>query len=200
MIVQTNTQNPGKVALPDLPNVLDLREDVGADAWMAEGGTDLLSGQRWRSLRNVIILLIALAAVGVGIFMLVTMKHGEETKVVAPVAADAAIKRTVVPVPDAPSMSHEDILAISKFGFFSIDASAKTTIYVDNIRLGETPMKRAPLQPGPHKVKAVTKRRPPKEFVITIIGGQDVPSKDSCPSPLECGTLADEWPAIMITW
>jgi serine/threonine protein kinase len=201
MIVQPNTERTGKIDLPDLGNVLDLSEDVGADAWMAEGGTDLLSGQRWRSLRNVIIILVALAAVGVGIFMLVTMKSGEEAKVAVTPIADAAIKRQIdEPRPDAPSMSRQDIEAISKFGFFSIDASAKTTIYVDNIRLGETPMKRTPLQPGPHKVKAVTRGKRPKEFVITIIGGQDVPSKDSCPSPLECGSLADDWPAIMLNW
>ena len=37
-------------------------------------------------------------------------------------------------------------------------------------------------------------------LVITIIGGQDTPSKDSCPASLECGHLADDWPAIMIDW
>jgi hypothetical protein len=158
MIVQPSTERTGKVELPDLANVLDLSADVGADSWMAEGGTDLLSGQRWRSLRNVIVLLIALGAVGVGIFMLVTMKTGQENVAATPAIADAAVKRHVEEAkPDAPSMSRQDIEAISKFGFFSIDASAKTTIYVDNIRLGETPMKRTPLQPGPHKVKAVTR-------------------------------------------
>jgi len=200
MIVQAGQQT-GKHDIPDLGNVLDLSEDVGADAWMAEGGTDLLSGQRWRSLRNLIIILVALGAVGVGIFLLVTMESGEEKKVATPVIEDAAVKRHMdEPKPDAPSMSRQDIEAISKFGFFSIDASAKTTIYIDNIRIGDTPMKRTPLQPGPHKVKAVTKGKRPKEFVISIIGGQDVPAKDNCPAPLECGTLADEWPAIMITW
>ena len=174
MIVQSNSQQTGRVDLPDLANVLDLSEDVGADAWMAEGGTDLLSGQRWRSLRNLIVILVALAGVGVGIFLLVTMKNGEEDKVATPVIADAAIKRHVdEPKPDADLISRDDIVALSKFGFFSIDAPKTTTIYVDNIRLGDTPMKRAPLQPGPHKVKAVTKGKKPKEWTITIIGGRD---------------------------
>ena len=53
------------------------------------------------------------------------------------------------------------------------EASAKTTIYVDGRLLGETPMDRLPLLPGPHKVKAVTKGKKPKEFEITIIGGRD---------------------------
>ena len=38
---------------PISTNVLDLSADVGADSWMAEGGTDLLSSHRWKSLRNV---------------------------------------------------------------------------------------------------------------------------------------------------
>jgi hypothetical protein len=92
------------------------------------------------------------------------------------VPVDAAVKRTYVPEnqrPDAQEISKDDIVALSKFGFFSINASAKTTIYVDNVRYGETPMQRLPLPPGPHKVKAVTKGKKPKEFMITIIGGRD---------------------------
>jgi len=174
MIVQSTGNQTGKVALPDLASVLDLSENVGADSWMAEGGTNLLGSARWKSLRNLIIGLVVLAGIGVGVYMLMTMKEGEQKKVVAPVPSDAS-DRVVndKPPPDAPSMSREDIVAISKFGFFSIDASAKTTVYVDNIRLGDTPMKRAPLQPGPHKVKLVTKGKKPKEMDITIIGGQD---------------------------
>jgi hypothetical protein len=95
---------------------------------------------------------------------------------VAQVPADAAAKRVYVPdeaKPDAAEISKEDIVAISKFGFFSINATVKTTIYVDNVRYGETPMQRLPLPPGPHKVKAVTKGKKPKEFMITVVGGRD---------------------------
>jgi hypothetical protein len=178
MIVQSNAERTGrvdKIEMPDLANVLDLSEDVGADAWMAEGGTDLLSGQRWRSVRNLIILLIALGGVGVGIFLLVTMKSGDERAGAnANVPIDAAVRRYVdEPKPDATDISHDDIVALSKFGFFSIDSPTKATIYVDNIRLGDTPIKRAPVQPGPHKVKAVTKGKKPKEWTFTIMGGRD---------------------------
>jgi len=176
MIVASAGSNTSKVVLPDLANVLDLSDNVGADSWMADGGTDLLSSHRWKSLRNIGIALVVLGAVGVGAFMLINSKKGDDDKKVAvPVVSDAAVKRSGddQPKPDADLISRDDIVALSKFGFFSIDASAKTTVYVDNVRLGDTPMKRAPLQPGPHKVKVVTKGKKPKEFDITIIGGRD---------------------------
>ncbi len=170
MIVQSGSQT-GKVAIPDLAAVLDLSEDVGADAWMADGGTNLLSSSRMKSLRNLVIMLV-LVGLGVAAYIVMNPDKGEpEPKVVAPVM-DASVKE-IEPPPDAPGISRDDIVAISKFGFFSIDASAKTTVYVDNVRLGETPMKRAPLQPGPHRVKLVTKGKKPKELDITIIGGRD---------------------------
>ena len=40
--------------------------------------------------------------------------------------------------------------------------------------IGETPLTRLPLPPGPHKVKAVGPRgKPPRTINITIYGGQD---------------------------
>jgi serine/threonine protein kinase len=172
MIVQSAGNQTGKVAIPDLAAVLDLSENVGADSWMAEGGTNLLSSSRMQSLRNLVIGLVLIAAVGAGVFYLMSTQKDDTAKIATPVYEDAGVKVDQTPI-DAPAMSRDDIVAISKFGFFSIDASAKTTIYVDNVRLGETPMKRAPLQPGPHKVKAVTKGKKAKEFDITIIGGRD---------------------------
>jgi hypothetical protein len=172
MIVAAGNQT-GRVAVPDLANVLDLSENVGADSWMADGGTNLLAASRWKVLRNLAIAVVVLAVVGVGAFFLLGGKKEDTNQAVAPVPADAAVPvEDPKPKPDA-GPSRDDILAISKFGFFSIDATAKTTIYVDNVRLGETPMKRAPLQPGPHKVRAVTKGKKPKEFEITVIGGRD---------------------------
>ena len=174
MIVQSTPT--GKVSIPDLANVLDLSEDVGADSWMADKGTDLLSSHRWKSLRNIGLALLGFAIIGVGLYMIMTMKSGEENKPAVVTAPPDAEVRRVAPPPepvDAGGMSKNDIVALSKFGFFTIDASAKTTIYVDNVRYGETPMQRLPLTPGPHKVKAVTKGKKPREFMITIIGGRD---------------------------
>jgi serine/threonine protein kinase len=176
VLVQSAQGHTGKIALPDLANVLDLSANVGADSWMADGGTDLLASSRRKSLRNLAILLFAIAGIAVAAYYLTrTPKHEQADMVATPAPADAAERRVIEePKPDAnDGLSREDIVAISKFGFFSIDASAKTTIYVDNVRLGETPLKRAPLQPGPHKVKAVTKGKKAKEFDITIIGGRD---------------------------
>ncbi|HEY5925428.1 MAG TPA: serine/threonine-protein kinase [Kofleriaceae bacterium] len=165
----------GKIELPNLENVLDLSADVGADAWMVEGGTDLLSSHRMRSLRNLVIAVLLVGAAIFGIWYVLGRLGDDDDTPVAAVPADAAVKRKYVPeaTPDAPEISKEDIVAISKFGFFSINSNQKTTIYVDNVRYGETPMQRLPLPPGPHKVKAVTKGKKPKEFMITIIGGRD---------------------------
>jgi serine/threonine protein kinase len=166
----------GKVELPDLGNVLDLSDDVGADAWMADGGTDLLSSHRWKSLLQLVIAVAVLAGVGVGVFFLITKTGDKAPPVVTPPPADAAVR---VVAPEAPpdaadEISKDDIVALSKFGFFSVTATAKTTIYVDNVRYGETPMTRLPLPPGPHKVKAVGPRgTKPKEFEIVIYGGKD---------------------------
>lgn len=173
MIVQTTPT--GKITLPDLANVLDLSENVGADSWMADGGTDLLSGHRWRSLRNIGLALIGLAVVLVGIYMVMKKANGGNDSFATAAPPDAAVRKLAPPPtpPDAAQISKNDIVALSKFGFFTIDANAKTTIYVDNVRYGETPMQRLPLTPGPHKVKAVTKGKKPKEFMITIIGGRD---------------------------
>jgi serine/threonine protein kinase len=165
----------GKIELPNLENVLDLSADVGADAWMVEGGTDLLSSHRLRTLRNLLIAVVIVGAAVVGIWLFISRIGGNDNAV-AQVPQDAAVKRKYVPneaKPDAAEVSKEDIVAISKFGFFSINANAKTTIYVDNVRYGETPMQRLPLPPGPHKVKAVTKGKKPKEFMITVVGGRD---------------------------
>jgi serine/threonine protein kinase len=173
----------GKVPLPDLGSVLDLSEKAGADAWMAEGGTNLLSSHRWKALLNLLIGTVVVVGIIVGIVMFTSSKEGDDNKTVTPPTPDAAVKRHVPPpvTPDA-GINKDDIVALSKFGFFTINANAKTTIYVDNIRYGEilcekdgtcAPMTRLPLQPGPHKVKAVGPRGKKKEFTITIIGGRD---------------------------
>ena len=175
--VMLGTPASTKMSVPDLDNVLDLSADVGADSWMAEGGTDLLSAHRWKSLRNVAIVLIVLAAAGVGIFLVVTkMGNGREQpkqEVVVPVAIDAAVPKQVAPIDAGDEISHDDIVALSHFGFFSITATAKTTIYVDDKYIGETPLTRLPLKPGPHTVKAVGPRSKSKVIKITIVGGRD---------------------------
>ena len=143
-------------------DVLDLSANVPVDTWMANPDTDLLRAHRRKSLRNVVIALVVIALLVGGIlFVLHAMNDGDDEP---PDRGPAHARRdgregvrSTRPTIDA-GMSKDDIVAISKFGFFSINANAKTTIYVDNRTLGETPMTRLPLPPGPHKVKAVGPR------------------------------------------
>ena len=173
--VMVGTPASTRIQLPDLENVLDLSSNVGADSWMAEGGTDLLSAHRWKSLRNLGIGIGMIVAVGVVIFLVVSkMGGGSDTKRVVQAPADAAVAKVVpTPIDAGDEISHDDIVALSKFGFFSITATAKTTIFVDDKYIGETPLTRLPLKPGPHTVKAVGPRGKTKNLKITIIGGRD---------------------------
>ena len=161
---------------PDLESVLDLSQSMGQDAWMAEGGTDLLSAHRWKSLRNLGIAVVALALIaGAVIFFVSSTSDDDDTPVhaVKP-PPDAAVRRTVIaPPPDATDISHEDIVALSRYGFFSINATGKTTIYIDGKLIGETPLTRLPYPPGPHTVKAVGPKGKSKQIKITILGGRD---------------------------
>jgi serine/threonine protein kinase len=171
MIVSPASQ---QVPIPPVPDgVIDLSTAVPVDSWMANPDTDLLRSHRWKGLRNVVILLAAVGAIGAGAFLLINRKQAEsEAVVVAPV--DAGVKR-VAPPPDASDdMTKDDIVAVSRFGYFTIDANVTTTIYIDGKNIGETPMTKLPLPPGPHKVKAVgPKGKPPKLIDITIYGGKD---------------------------
>jgi hypothetical protein len=169
----------GKVQLVDLDQVLDLSADMGADAWMADGGTNLLAAHRWKSLRNAVVALAIFGALIGGIVLVVqvmgsrTLQHVNTTSV----PADAAIRQPIHDLPaDADTKEHDDIIALSKFGFYSLTSNAKTTVYVDDKNIGETPLTRLPLKPGPHTVKAVGPKGKSKIMKITIIGGQDTDS------------------------
>src|SRR5206468_4185813 len=123
-----------KIQLPPaLDDVLDLSIAMGQDSWMAEGGTDLLSAHRWKSLRNLGIAIGALVLVAVGVIVFVSRTTDDDAPVhVVQPPPDAAIRRVpVAPPPDAAELSHDDIKAMSKAGFFSIDANAKTDLYLD---------------------------------------------------------------------
>ena len=150
-----------KIQLPDFANVLDLSKNVGGDAWMAEGGTDLLSADRWKSVRNVVVGVLVLGVlVGLAVLLAHVFGGSDETetrRVVQAPPIDAAVR--VTPPPDlidaGPDM-RDNIVACSKFGFFSLAATAKTSVYIDDQKIGETPLTRLPLKPGFHNVKAVS--------------------------------------------
>jgi hypothetical protein len=97
----------------------------------------------------------------------------DHVKTVQGPAADAAMRKPIVDPPaDAPD-NKDDIIALSHYGFFSITATAKTTIYIDDKLLGDTPVTRAPYKPGPHVVKAVGPKGKSKIIKIAIVAGRD---------------------------
>jgi serine/threonine protein kinase len=166
-------------ATPALPaGVIDLSANVPVDTWMANPDTDLLRGHRMRGIRNIAIGIAILGVlVGVGIFL---MSRGGESKdqPVAAAPADAGVKHVPTAAPPDAGISKDDILAISRFGYLTITANQKTTIYVDGKNIGETPMTRLPLAPGPKKIKAIGPKNKKKEYTTTILGGQDAESID----------------------
>jgi serine/threonine protein kinase len=158
--------------------VLDLSTSVPVDTWMANPDTNLLRAHRWKSLRNVLIVMGVLAIVIVVAVLVVPMLGGDNKEPVVVNDKTPDAQPHVAPV-DASTVKsdandRDTIVALSKFGFFSITANAKTTIFIDGKNIGETPLTRLPLSPGPHKVKAIGPRgKKPKEFSITIYGGRD---------------------------
>jgi hypothetical protein len=171
MIVQPGSS---RISMP-VPQVLDLSSNMLPDSWMIDPNTDLLRGHRLRSLRNAAIAIGAVAVIGVAIFWFANRTadpgRGQQpvTEADAP-PTDAAVELP----PDAPTgPTRDDIVALSHFGFFSINASAKTQIYVDNKQIGDTPLIRIPLTPGPHRIKAVGPRGKTKVINTVIYGGRD---------------------------
>jgi serine/threonine protein kinase len=163
-------------ALP--PGVLDLSPNMPVDTWMANPDTDLLKGHRMKGLMTIAVAVVIISVVAIGVWYLMNSNSGgSEGHTPTPDARKAVVTPVdAAPVEvDAPgTMSQEDIIALSRYGFFSIDANVKSQIYVDGKLVGETPLTRLPLKPGPHKVKAVgPSRKKPKEFDITIYATKD---------------------------
>jgi serine/threonine protein kinase len=173
MIVQ---QGSSRVELPvPARDILDLSANVPVDTWMANPDTDLLRAHRWKAVRNVAIAVAVLAVVAIGLYYLIAkfgMTENNEPYVAKP-APDAAVQHAVDAAAGNDGPSREDIIAMSRFGFFTIDANQKTTIYIDGNKIGDTPQLRIPLAPGPHKVKAVGPHGKTKLININIYGGRD---------------------------
>jgi serine/threonine protein kinase len=179
MIVQPGSS---RVEVPQAlvpAGVLDLSANVPVDTWMADPDTNLLRAHRWKSVRNLLVVAIAIAVIGAAVGIVVNMKGCDEPprteEVVAPKRPDAAVAKALPDAaePDA-GMSKDYIVTMSKYGFFSITATAKTTIWIDGKYIGDTPLTRYAIAPGPHKVKAIGPRgKAPKNINIVIYGGRD---------------------------
>ncbi len=155
--------------------VIDLSGNMLPDSWMIDPNTDLLRSHRLRSIRNAAIAIGSLTLITLVVF-LITSRMGDATNRNAPPPSppDAAPPIDAEPPIDAQTgPTRDDIVALSHYGFFSIAANARTQIYIDNNKIGETPLTRLPLAPGPHKVKAIGPRGKVKTLNINIYGGQD---------------------------
>jgi serine/threonine protein kinase len=158
----------------------EMPSDPAAAVGLPDLGTDLLTTYRRKSLRNILLVLLGMVSVFAVIMVVASRGGGSSTAAathqpVAAVEIDAAAAVDAGISVDARSL-RDDITAISKYGFYSVDASAQTTIYIDRQRIGETPITRLPIKPGFHEVKAIGPRGKMKVFKITILGGQDTES------------------------
>jgi len=142
--------------------------------------TDLIREWRKKRVRNVVIGGVVAAGLLAIVILLVALGGGgggaktASQRAIAPppVVVDAA--PPVIEVPDA--SDRDQIEAISKWGFFSVDASAKTTIYIDSRNIGEAPITRYLLAPGVHHIKAMGPKGKVKRFDVTIYATQDTDS------------------------
>ena len=178
MIVHSSS-SPIVLPSPSDSGVLDLSRNVTADTWMANPDTDLLHRHRWKSVARGVGAVGAVCVVVLGVYFFVMRGRGSqqaedaESRAAALVRDAGAASPRQAPI-DAPSgLSRDDITSLSRFGFFSIDSAAKTSIWVDGRLIGETPLQRMPLLPGPHKIRAVGPHGKKRELAITIYGGQD---------------------------
>jgi len=122
----------------------------------------------------VVAVAVVIALIILGSTFLASNKDDENDHPIVLVPADASpLVKTVADAQTIDADDRPDIVAISKFGYFSLAATAKTTIFIDDLRIGETPLTRLPLKPGPHKVKAIGPRNKTKTFSIVIYGGKD---------------------------
>jgi serine/threonine protein kinase len=174
MIVQQGSQ---RVVMPPLPaGVLDLSANVQPDTWMINPDTDILREHRMKSVRNVVIGFAALGLLVAGTMFVLNRVSASPTPPIhqqRPPPADAAQPVAVVDAaPPVDADDHDQIVALSRFGYFTLNASARTTIFIDGNRVGETPLTQFPLTPGPHKVKAIGPRGKVKQMSITIYGGR----------------------------
>ena len=168
-------QQPSARAHAPSGRVIDLSGNMLPDSWMIDPNTDLLRSHRLRSIRNAAIAFGSLALITLAVF-LITSRMGDATNRTVAVQAppDAAVPIDAEPPIDAQTgPTRDDIVALSRYGFFSIAANARTQIYIDSKMIGETPLTRLPLAPGPHKVKAIGPRSKIKTLNITVYGGQD---------------------------
>jgi len=183
------SQTPGSIRVPP-PAPRNGRGSLAMPPSAAAGTIELgdpvtdLLGDRRKRLRNLVLIGAVAVAALVGIYLAMSRGERPEVREPDPSTASAATPPEAKP-PQAAAVpaaavdagtgpSRDDIVALSRFGFFSLDADAKTTVFIDGKRIGEAPLTRLPLPPGIHKIKALGPRNKVKRFEITIEATKDI--------------------------
>ncbi len=142
-----------------------------------DGSTDLLAAYRRRSLLRILIIgavLVALVAIAL------KWKTSSSKPAVLPPPKPTRPPAVIVDAgasggdpqqePDA-GLSREEIEKLSKTGRYSLSSSLPATVFINEQKIGETPLTNVSLPPGKHKVRVVSEKGT-KRFDIVVLGGQ----------------------------
>ena len=170
---------PASAAERKKPSTLSTTPDLDASRSFDELSTDFLRSSRRRSVFGILFGIVALAGAGIGVYVLTHGSSSNEQAATTPsvIAIDAGTPMSLDAgaALDADSSSRDNIVALSKYGFFSVAGPpGKNSVFIDNQRVGETPIVHLPLKPGVHKVRIVGPRGQSQHFDVTIFGAQNV--------------------------
>jgi hypothetical protein len=152
---------PGPPAIPARPALHELHDP----------GTDPLADWRQRRTRRVLVSGgVALAIIAV--VLVATRGGADEAPAVARAPAAAADVPVDAGVPvDAtlpPDASREAIIAENRYGYLTITAPSKFTVFIDKQRVVNDAFDQYPLRPGPYKIKVVGPRGRVERFDVII--------------------------------
>lgn len=151
-----------------------------------DGSTDLLRSYQRRSVLRLLAVggaLVALVALGLWLASRSSPSTPPPPEPVRMAKPDARTnprdpaRDAGAPTPDARAaavdagLTREQIIALSKFGRYSVDSSPPATVFIGDKKAGDTPLTDYQLPPGIHQVRLVAGKRV-KRFEITVLGGQ----------------------------
>jgi serine/threonine protein kinase len=174
MIIK-DTSVPVMVHGEDAMEVSPVSADLGLD-----GGTDLLRMYRRKSMIRIFIVGGGVAVLALLGLLWASSSSDSSSRTTQPrqpsrpsTTPDAAVHVEVPPPvkPDA-GLTREQIIAMSKFGRYSVDSTPSATVFINDKKVGETPLVGLNVQPGTHQVRLVTPTKV-KRYEITIYGGRD---------------------------
>jgi serine/threonine protein kinase len=183
---ELSTQLPSpEPALPNIPTIVIKDATIpmaapsaeGQAPYTGEGGTDLLRAYRRRSIMRFLIIGGVLAVLALTTVLMTSRSPSKKRsdRPIPVIAVDAAVP-VDAPPPPPPSppdaaLTREQIIELSKTGRYSLDASPPATVFIDEKKIGDTPLVNTSLLPGTHQVRLVAPKKM-KRFEIIIYGGQ----------------------------